>query len=154
MEGKKQTGSSSSSFTSDLFGSKEYSSSSTGIFGSIFAPASPKVLGRESLRFEVDEKKQDSADDAWNTKSGTPTSDLTSKMNEVHQSIMGVKISIIILRLPIPQARTRCSKRMDLKMTQAVLQEEIGGRGASITKFSRAMAYIYLGIKASYRVVV
>ncbi|KAG6769531.1 hypothetical protein POTOM_025172 [Populus tomentosa] len=74
MEGKKQTGSSSSSFTSDLFGSNEYSPSSTGIFGSIFAPASPKVLGRESLRFEVAEKKQDSADDAWNTKSGTPAS--------------------------------------------------------------------------------
>ncbi|KAI5584444.1 hypothetical protein POPTR_006G092400v4 [Populus trichocarpa] len=82
MEGKKQTGSSSSSFTSDLFGSKENSPSSMGIFGSIFAPASPKVLGRESLRFEVAEKKQDSADDAWNTKSGTPASDLTSKMNE------------------------------------------------------------------------
>nr|ACJ02360.1 hypothetical protein [Populus euphratica] len=82
MEGKKQTGSSSSSFTSDLFGSKENSPSSMGIFGSIFAPASPKVLGRESLRFEVAEKKQDSADDAWNTKSGIPASDLTSKMNE------------------------------------------------------------------------
>lgn len=44
MEGKKQTGSSSSSFTSDLFGSKDNSPSSMGIFGSIFAPASPKVL--------------------------------------------------------------------------------------------------------------
>ncbi|KAJ6699531.1 hypothetical protein OIU79_012734 [Salix purpurea] len=86
MERKKQTGpsssSSSSSFTSDLFGSKEYPPSSMGIFGSIFAPTSPKVLGRESLRSEVADKKQDSANDAWNTNSGTPASDLTSKRNE------------------------------------------------------------------------
>ncbi|CAK7342752.1 unnamed protein product [Dovyalis caffra] len=99
MEGKKQVGSSSSSsssssFTSELFGSKEYSPSSSGIFGSIFAPSSPKnfcakfimlvliqVLGRESLRSEVVGKKQDSANDAWNTKFGTPAADLTPKSN-------------------------------------------------------------------------
>ncbi|KAI5682603.1 hypothetical protein M9H77_03831 [Catharanthus roseus] len=60
MEGRKQ--SSSSSFTTDLFGSKDspVSSSSTGIFNSIFAPSSPKVLGRESLRSaETVERKQD-----------------------------------------------------------------------------------------------
>ncbi|CAI0427367.1 unnamed protein product [Linum tenue] len=63
MEGKKQhpgsqSSSSSSSFTSELFGSKESSlSSSSGIFGSIFAPSS-KVLGRESLR---PERKEDSS---------------------------------------------------------------------------------------------
>lgn len=39
MEGKKQVGSSSSSFTTELFGSKD-SSSSSGIFGSIFPPPS------------------------------------------------------------------------------------------------------------------
>lgn len=42
MEGRKQMGSS-SSFTSELFGSKE-SSSSNGIFGSIFAPSSKVVF--------------------------------------------------------------------------------------------------------------
>ncbi|VVA25374.1 PREDICTED: CISIN_1g031376mg [Prunus dulcis] len=56
MEGRKQVGSS-SSFTSELFGSKEPSSSS-GIFGAIFAPSSKElVLGRESLRSEVTGKK-------------------------------------------------------------------------------------------------
>ncbi|XP_058215965.1 uncharacterized protein LOC131327019 isoform X2 [Rhododendron vialii] len=72
MEGKKQVGSasSSSSFTSDLFGAKESSvSSSSGIFGSIFSPSS-KVLGRESLRSEAVDKKQDSSTQAWSTKSG------------------------------------------------------------------------------------
>ncbi|XP_058212897.1 uncharacterized protein LOC131324794 isoform X3 [Rhododendron vialii] len=60
MDGKKQMGSS-SSFTTDLFGSTESSaSSSSGIFGSIFAPSS-KVFGRESLRSEAVGMKQDSA---------------------------------------------------------------------------------------------
>ncbi|KAL3536452.1 hypothetical protein ACH5RR_004913 [Cinchona calisaya] len=69
MEGRKQSGSS-SSFTSDLFGSKESSaSSSSGIFESIFAPPS-KLLGRESPRPEVVEKKQDPASQVWNTKAG------------------------------------------------------------------------------------
>ncbi|KAG5550343.1 hypothetical protein RHGRI_015342 [Rhododendron griersonianum] len=72
MEEKKQVGSasSSSSFTSDLFGAKESSvSSSSGIFGAIFSPSS-KVLGRESLRSEAVDKKQDSSTQAWSTKSG------------------------------------------------------------------------------------
>ncbi|XP_068342037.1 uncharacterized protein [Pyrus communis] len=57
MEGIKKTGSSSSSFTSELFGSKE-SSASSGIFGAIFAPSSKDlVFGRESLRSEVTGKK-------------------------------------------------------------------------------------------------
>ncbi|TQD77637.1 hypothetical protein C1H46_036847 [Malus baccata] len=57
MEGRKKTGSSSSSFTSELFGSKE-SSASSGIFGAIFAPSSKDlVFGRESLRSEVTGKK-------------------------------------------------------------------------------------------------
>ncbi|KDP24533.1 hypothetical protein JCGZ_25097 [Jatropha curcas] len=77
MEGKKQPGSS-SSFTSELFGSKD-SVSSSGIFGSIFAPPS-KVLERGSLRSEVIGKKQDSAKEASNTKSGAQ--DETSKSNE------------------------------------------------------------------------
>ncbi|KAJ7961346.1 Plant/T7H20-70 protein [Quillaja saponaria] len=77
MEGRKQIGSSSSSsssssFTSELFGSKEsYPSSSSGIFGSIFASTS-KALGRESVRSEVSGKRQDFASEAWNSKIATP----------------------------------------------------------------------------------
>ncbi|CAA2962859.1 uncharacterized protein LOC111365819 [Olea europaea var. sylvestris] len=57
MEGGKQTG---SSFTSDLFGSKDSSVSSTsGIFDSIFAP-STLVSGEASLRPLESEKKHDS----------------------------------------------------------------------------------------------
>ncbi|XVE61968.1 hypothetical protein DITRI_Ditri06bG0081100 [Diplodiscus trichospermus] len=67
MEGMKGVGSSSSSFTSELFGSKESPSSSTGIFGSIFAPPS-KVLGRESLRPDGMTKRQDYPNEPWNTK--------------------------------------------------------------------------------------
>ncbi|CAL5422647.1 unnamed protein product [Camellia sinensis] len=71
MDEKKQMGSpSSSSFTSDLFGSKESSaSSSSGIFGSIFEPSS-KVLGRESVHSKAVEKKQDSPNQVWSTKPG------------------------------------------------------------------------------------
>ncbi|XP_062095447.1 uncharacterized protein LOC133801293 [Humulus lupulus] len=68
MDGKKQVGSS-STFTSELFGSKE-SSSSSGIFGSIFAPSS-KVLGRESLRSEVPGRKHSSFAESYNTKHET-----------------------------------------------------------------------------------
>ncbi|XP_052175048.1 uncharacterized protein LOC127789962 [Diospyros lotus] len=70
MDGKKKMGSSSSSssFTSDLFGSND--SSGSGIFGSIFAPSS-KVLGRESSRYEVPGKRQDSTSQVWGSKPGT-----------------------------------------------------------------------------------
>lgn len=63
MEGKKEVGGSScssSSFTSELFGSKDSagsSSSSSGIFNSIFAPSN-KAFGRESLHSQVVDKKQ------------------------------------------------------------------------------------------------
>ncbi|XP_010037782.1 uncharacterized protein LOC104426421 [Eucalyptus grandis] len=87
MEGRKQGGSSSapasasasasaspppSSFASELFGSKEAypSSSSAGIFGSIFAPP-PRVLGKESVRYES-ERKQDFQNEPWRSKSGLP----------------------------------------------------------------------------------
>uniref|UniRef100_A0A2P2QP71 Uncharacterized protein MANES_09G098500 n=1 Tax=Rhizophora mucronata TaxID=61149 RepID=A0A2P2QP71_RHIMU len=72
MEGNKQVGSS-PSFTSELFGSKE-PSSSTGDFGSFFAPSS-KVVVREVVG-----RKQDPANGAWNTKLGNP--DGSSKSNE------------------------------------------------------------------------
>ncbi|MED6110270.1 hypothetical protein PIB30_041381 [Stylosanthes scabra] len=64
MEAKKQKdSSSSSSFPSELFASKEFQpSSSSGIFGSIFSPQSPKVLGRESLRSELNGKI---ANESW-----------------------------------------------------------------------------------------
>ncbi|XP_028772948.1 uncharacterized protein LOC114739251 [Neltuma alba] len=53
MGEKHQLGSSSSSLTSELFGSNEsHPSSSSGIFGSIFSPSS-KMLGGESLRSEL-----------------------------------------------------------------------------------------------------
>lgn len=67
MEGRKQVGSS-SSFTSELFGSKEsHPSSATGIFESMFSPSS-KVLGRGSLRSEVNGK---TATDGWSSKIAT-----------------------------------------------------------------------------------
>ncbi|TKY63357.1 Proteasome inhibitor-related protein [Spatholobus suberectus] len=67
MEGNKQKGTS-SSFTSELFGSKEsHPSSSSGIFGSIFSPPSSKVLGRESLRAELSGKI---ANESWSSKIG------------------------------------------------------------------------------------
>ncbi|XP_056847080.1 uncharacterized protein LOC108815000 isoform X2 [Raphanus sativus] len=52
MEGRKKSGSSSSpSLTSELFGSRDNpsSSSSSGFFGSIFAPPSHKVMGQETV---------------------------------------------------------------------------------------------------------
>lgn len=60
---------SASSITNELFGSKE--SSSSGVFGSIFAP-SPKGLGRESLQSDSMEKKQDYSKESWNNKLGAP----------------------------------------------------------------------------------
>ena len=68
MEGRKKVGSA-SSITNELFGSKE--SSSSGVFGAIFAPPS-KVLGRESLRSDSMEKKQENSKESWNTKPGAP----------------------------------------------------------------------------------
>ncbi|PIN08969.1 hypothetical protein CDL12_18445 [Handroanthus impetiginosus] len=69
MEGGKQSG---SSLASDLFGAKDSSAnaSSSGIFGSIFAPPA-KVLGRESLRSSETEKKHDSGNAAWSAKAGS-----------------------------------------------------------------------------------
>ncbi|KAG8376964.1 hypothetical protein BUALT_Bualt09G0118900 [Buddleja alternifolia] len=69
MEGGKQSG---SSLASDLFGAKDSSaatSSSSGIFGSIFAPPA-KVLGRESLHSSETEKKNDNENPAWSAKTG------------------------------------------------------------------------------------
>ncbi|XP_020225920.1 uncharacterized protein LOC109807734 [Cajanus cajan] len=64
MEGNKQKATS-SSFTPELFGS--HPSSSSGIFGSIFSPPSSKVLGRESLRPELNGKI---ANETWTSKIG------------------------------------------------------------------------------------
>ncbi|KAL3826050.1 hypothetical protein ACJIZ3_022079 [Penstemon smallii] len=58
MEGGKQSG---SSFTSDLFGAKD-SSSSSSVFGSIFGPPKAGVS-----QFE---KKNDSANQSWSPKPG------------------------------------------------------------------------------------
>ncbi|GMI65857.1 Salt Induced Serine rich [Hibiscus trionum] len=66
MEGSKGVGS--SSFTSELFGSKDLPSSSSGngILSSIFGPPS-KVLGRESLHPDSNTNRQN---EPWNTKPG------------------------------------------------------------------------------------
>ncbi|XVE76457.1 hypothetical protein DITRI_Ditri12bG0174500 [Diplodiscus trichospermus] len=93
MEGGKGMGSSSSSFTSELFGSKESPSSSTGIFGSIFGPPS-KVLGRESLRSDVMTKKQDSPNEPWNTKHGASGNSYKGHEGE-NQSIANRDLSSI-----------------------------------------------------------
>ncbi|KAF7825611.1 uncharacterized protein G2W53_016775 [Senna tora] len=96
MGGNKQVGSSSSSLTSELFGSKEsVPSSSSGIFDSIFSPPSNSkvvisftrasafvyfnsfaVLGRESLRSEVSGK---TPSDPWSSQ--TETTDHSSGIN-------------------------------------------------------------------------
>ncbi|XWS55607.1 hypothetical protein CRYUN_Cryun09bG0015300 [Craigia yunnanensis] len=93
MEGMKGVGSSSSSFTSELFGPKESPSSSTGIFGSIFAPPS-KVLGRESLRSDVKAKRQDSPNEPWNTKPGASGNSSKGQASE-NQSIANRDFSSI-----------------------------------------------------------
>ncbi|CAK9137620.1 unnamed protein product [Ilex paraguariensis] len=167
MEGKKQgdSSSSSSSFTSDLFGSKDsYGSSSSGIFGSIFAPSS-KVLGRESLRSGAVEKKHDSATQSWSTKPGAPETTPWSN-EEGSQSISNRDTSSFYHQEKV-QPCNLCSSiyygRQDVysqpqntqtsglikireKMTLAVLQEETGGKVLSIIKHSLPMAcelYIY-----------
>ncbi|XP_043701722.1 uncharacterized protein LOC122652116 [Telopea speciosissima] len=71
MEGKKQVGSS-SSFPSDLFGTKESSPPSKGVFGSVFPPAS-KMVGRDSSNSELLGylRKQDSGKDVLTNKHGS-----------------------------------------------------------------------------------
>ncbi|XP_073134157.1 uncharacterized protein [Henckelia pumila] len=66
MEGGKK---SASSFTSELFGSKDsdVAASSSGIFGTIFAPPAKKAVGNDSLRMPEKEKKQDSGSQSWNS---------------------------------------------------------------------------------------
>ncbi|KAI3473182.1 hypothetical protein Pfo_028937 [Paulownia fortunei] len=68
MEGGKQSG---SSLASDLFGAKDSTAaaSSSGIFGSIFAPPA-KVLGRESLHSSETEKKNNFGNPSWSAKTG------------------------------------------------------------------------------------
>ncbi|KAA8539665.1 hypothetical protein F0562_026356 [Nyssa sinensis] len=76
MENAKQVGASSSSFTLDLFGpmdSSSSSSSSTGLFGSVFGPPSTG-LGRDSSHTENTSslRKQDLGSQYGNAKHGTP----------------------------------------------------------------------------------
>ncbi|KAF8397402.1 hypothetical protein HHK36_016316 [Tetracentron sinense] len=89
MEGRKQVGSS-SSFSSELFGFKNpsSSSSSTGIFGSVFPPPSPMVVGRESSHSDVigSLRKQDSGNQVWNTKPGAPDNFVKSSEGESHNT--------------------------------------------------------------------
>ncbi|XP_073276579.1 uncharacterized protein [Primulina huaijiensis] len=75
MEGGKKSG---SSFTSDLFGSKDsdVAASSSGIFGSIFSPAAkwPQAVGNDSLHMPEKEKKIDSGSQSWNSKTAVSES--------------------------------------------------------------------------------
>ncbi|XP_010262673.1 PREDICTED: uncharacterized protein LOC104601144 [Nelumbo nucifera] len=69
MEGRKQVGS--SSFPSDLFGVKDSSSSSSGIFGSVF-PSTSTAIGRDISHSELigSLRNQDKANPVCNTKQG------------------------------------------------------------------------------------
>jgi hypothetical protein len=62
-----------------------------------------------------------------------------NRVTSAHQYIMGVRTSILILRILRPLG-TRRSIRKGEKMIQTVLQEEIGGKGVCITKSQPAMA--------------
>ncbi|XP_073290236.1 uncharacterized protein [Primulina huaijiensis] len=66
MDGRKKSG---SSFTSDLFGSKDsdVDASSSGIFGSIFAQPA-KTIGNDSLCTPEKEKKHEPGSQSWNSK--------------------------------------------------------------------------------------
>ncbi|KAF8018876.1 hypothetical protein BT93_H3692 [Corymbia citriodora subsp. variegata] len=73
MEYKKQ-GSSSSSFTADIFGAKESppSSSSTGVFASIF-PSPQSVVGTKSSPEIIGyRQKHHNENQVWNSKQGNP----------------------------------------------------------------------------------
>lgn len=85
MEGRKKSGSSSSpSLTSELFGSRDNpSSSSSGFFGSIFAPPSHKVMGPESMRQETV-----TGGGGWNDKS-SKTGDVDRNREEQDKYVYG-----------------------------------------------------------------
>ncbi|KZV51745.1 hypothetical protein F511_11433 [Dorcoceras hygrometricum] len=72
MEGGKKSG---SSFTSDLFGSKDsnVAASSSGILGSIFAPPT-KAVGSDLFNKPGKEKKQDSGSQSCNSKTAVSES--------------------------------------------------------------------------------
>ncbi|BBH06206.1 hypothetical protein Prudu_017784 [Prunus dulcis] len=163
MEGRKQVGSS-SSFTSELFGSKEPSSSS-GIFGAIFAPSSKElVLGRESLRSEVTGKKL--TDEPLHVKPGEtvgdsngsegesqnmPNKDMSSFYQDQRvQQPCHLSSSIYyggqdIYSYPQSTQSPGFNSVMGLKMILGVLVEETGGKGLSIIKGSLAEAYTHQG---------
>ncbi|KAF7145011.1 hypothetical protein RHSIM_Rhsim04G0163100 [Rhododendron simsii] len=167
MDGKKQMGSSSSSssFTTDLFGSTESSaSSSSSIFASIFDPSS-KVFGRESLRSEAVGMKQDSTNQVWNPKPGSqektpwssggenesvPNKDSNPYYQEQRVQPCGLSSSIYYGGQDVysyPQ-KTQLSGYSTVslsimkgeKMIRALLQEEIGGKGLYITKSQPPLA--------------
>ncbi|KAI9153606.1 hypothetical protein LWI28_013808 [Acer negundo] len=138
MEGRKKVGSA-SSITNELFGSKE--SSSSGIFGAIFAPPS-KVLGRESLRSDSMEKKQDNSKESWNTKPGAP-GDASKGYESETQGTPNKDMSSLI---PRALELTMGIKKTGEKMIPGVLQEEIGGKDLSIIKGWLAEEYILVKV--------
>ncbi|KAL4321833.1 hypothetical protein AHAS_Ahas14G0150000 [Arachis hypogaea] len=167
MEGQNQfnsSSSSSSSFTSELFGSDQSQrpSSNSGILASIFPPSS-KVLGRESRHFQVTEKtatpKTVIPDDVHKYKSNdgetrnhTTNKDMMSSMYE-EQRVQPCHLSSSIYYggqdiYSHPQSTQNSglnslgifciirvsTRRMGEKMTLEVLQEETGGKDLSIIR--------------------
>ncbi|KAJ8551053.1 hypothetical protein K7X08_000423 [Anisodus acutangulus] len=125
MEGTKKP--TSSSFTSDLFGSKETSaSSSSGIFGSIFPPPNK---GHGSVNSE--QSKQDPVIQARNAKGGssgsTPTN--TEAASQAGQNKQ-------------PTRHTQPSTKIMEKMILAAHLEETGGKGLFTTKSSPPMTWM------------
>ncbi|CAI9760797.1 unnamed protein product [Fraxinus pennsylvanica] len=82
MDGGKKS-QSGSSFTSDLFGSKDSTSGS--VFGSLLAPPH-KLFGRESLHSYECWKKDDAANQGWSGKTGVPNNDAPSNEEKSQSS--------------------------------------------------------------------
>ncbi|KAE8705990.1 hypothetical protein F3Y22_tig00110410pilonHSYRG00013 [Hibiscus syriacus] len=155
MEGKKKVGSSSSSFTSELFGSKDSPSPSTGIFGSIFTPPS-KVLGRDSLH------PAGARGQPWNTNPG-PSGD-SSKGHEgenrnvrdesyiyQEQRVQPCPLSSSIYYGGQDESTNMFSyhystRKMVEKMIRGVQQEETGGKGLHITKSSFSSQHTHIKV--------
>ncbi|KAG8484025.1 hypothetical protein CXB51_023237 [Gossypium anomalum] len=166
MEGKKNVGSSSSSITSKLFGSKDSPpSSSAGIFGSIFAPPSKaQIFGRESLR-PAGAKTQHSPNEPWNTKPGasalgvvvegetdnTENRDKSDKYQEQRIYPCHLSSSIYyggqdVYLYPQGSQSSELDSVMTEKTIQGVQQEETGGKGLYTTKSLIASQHTYIKV--------
>ncbi|XP_015086357.1 uncharacterized protein LOC107029454 isoform X2 [Solanum pennellii] len=126
MEGTKKT--SSSSFTSDLFGSKETSaSSSSAIFGSIFPPPSKEVL---LLAMKLPASR------LHKTSSRVHFIRMKKYSHAIlaHRYTTGAKMSIHFLKTIIRALHAQLSTKITVKMILAVRLEETGGKGLFTTR--------------------